>query len=117
MFQMMGVFAEFERAMIAERVRPALRGPGVRANALGVPQSLPHWRNESVKLWRFPAGPVSASLPNSLELIPAQCSESVSLSSRRRSRCEARQTLVEAGCSIQDVSSLGQAPAGASRAS
>jgi DNA invertase Pin-like site-specific DNA recombinase len=37
MFQMMGVFAEFERAMIAERVRAGLawaRGEGKRSPAL-----------------------------------------------------------------------------------
>jgi hypothetical protein len=62
MFQMMGVFAEFERAMIQERVRAGL----ARVNALGVPQSPPHSRNESVRLWRLLGGPVSASLPNSV---------------------------------------------------
>jgi hypothetical protein len=36
---------------------------------------------------------VSASLPNSLELTPARCSGSAALSSRTRSRCEARQTV------------------------
>jgi hypothetical protein len=45
----------------------ALRGPGVRVNASGVPQSLLHWKSESVGLWRLLGGPVSASLPNSLE--------------------------------------------------
>jgi hypothetical protein len=40
----------------------ASRGPGVRVNALGVPQSPPHSRNESVRLWRLLGGPVSASL-------------------------------------------------------
>jgi DNA invertase Pin-like site-specific DNA recombinase len=34
MFQMMGVFAEFERAMIQERVRAGLRGPRMRASSL-----------------------------------------------------------------------------------
>jgi Resolvase, N terminal domain len=33
MFQMMGVFAEFERAMIAERVRAGLGRPGIRVIA------------------------------------------------------------------------------------
>ena len=37
------------------------------------------------------------SLPNSLELTPAQCSGSAALSSRTRSRCEAGQT-VASGC-------------------
>jgi hypothetical protein len=43
MFQMMGVFAEFERAMIRNESVLASRGPGVRVNASGVPQSPPHW--------------------------------------------------------------------------
>ena len=34
MFQMMGVFAEFERAMMAEQVAPGLGGPRTRANDL-----------------------------------------------------------------------------------
>jgi DNA invertase Pin-like site-specific DNA recombinase len=34
MFQMLGVFAEFERSIIAERVRAGLCGSGLRANAL-----------------------------------------------------------------------------------
>ena len=34
MFQMMGVFAEFERAMIQERAAPGLRGPGARGSGL-----------------------------------------------------------------------------------
>src|SRR5262249_4890064 len=88
MFQMMGVFAEFERAMIQERVRAGLaRGPGVRVNALGAPQSPPHSKNESVRLWRLLGGPVSASLPNSLELTRARCSGSAALSSRTGCRC------------------------------
>ena len=32
LFQMMGVFAEFERSMIQERVRAGLARPGARAN-------------------------------------------------------------------------------------
>src|SRR5262249_29655401 len=81
MFQMMGVFAEFERAMIAERVRAGLaraRGEGKR---LGRP---PNSKNESARLWRLLGGPVCASLPNGLELTPAQCSEAAALSSTAR---------------------------------
>src|SRR5262249_26009083 len=116
MFQMMGVFAEFERAMIQERVRAGLaraRGEGKR---LGRPPIPPHSRNESVRPWRLLGGPVSASLPNSLELTPARCSGSAALSSRTRSRCEAGQT-VAAGGSIQNDSGLPQGPAGASGSS
>jgi hypothetical protein len=59
--------------------------------------------------------PVSASLPNSLELIRARCSGSAALSSKTRSRSEAGQTLA-AGASIQNDSGPPQGPAGASRA-
>src|SRR5204863_1364588 len=82
----------------------------MRVNALGVRQSSPHSKNESVRLWRLLEGPVPASLPNSLELIPARCSGSAALSSKTRSRCEAGQTVV-AGSSIQKDSALPQGPA------
>ena len=77
LFQMMGVFAEFERAMIAERVRAGL----ARARGEGKRRLPPHSKNESARLWRLVGGPVCASLPNGLELTPAQCSESAALSS------------------------------------
>ena len=35
----------------------AWRGPGVRVNALGVPQSPPHWKSESARLWRLLGDP------------------------------------------------------------
>jgi DNA invertase Pin-like site-specific DNA recombinase len=38
MFQMLGVFAEFERAIIQERVRAGLAGRGPRARRLGRPR-------------------------------------------------------------------------------
>ena len=41
MFQMMGVFAEFERARMRNESVLASRGPGVRANASDVRQSPP----------------------------------------------------------------------------
>ena len=40
MFQMMGVFAEFERAMIQGRVAPGLRGPGAREASWSASNSL-----------------------------------------------------------------------------
>jgi DNA invertase Pin-like site-specific DNA recombinase len=60
MFQMMGVFAEFERAMIQERVRAGLaraRGEGKR---LGRPPIASHWKNESARPWRLLGGPECA---------------------------------------------------------
>ena len=78
-----------------------------RVNALGVPPRPPHSKNESVRLWRLLGDPVSASLPNSLELTLARCSGSAALSSRTRSRPEAGQT-VAAADSIQKDSGLSQ---------
>jgi DNA invertase Pin-like site-specific DNA recombinase len=67
MFQMTGVFAEFERAMIAERVRAGLARARSEGRRLGRPRRLPsHLKNESVRPWRLLGGPVCASLPNGL---------------------------------------------------
>jgi len=50
MFQMMGVFAEFERAMIQERVRAGLRRAVSEGKQLGRPRELPpSWRSASEK--------------------------------------------------------------------
>jgi DNA invertase Pin-like site-specific DNA recombinase len=50
MFQMMGVFAEFERAMIQERVRAGLARARSEGKRLGRPPIAPARRNESVRL-------------------------------------------------------------------
>jgi Resolvase, N terminal domain len=97
MFQMMGVFAEFERAMIAERVRAglarALRGPEVRVNASDALRSTQHSKSESVRLWRLHGGPASALLPNGSGSTPERCSGSAALSTAQgppsHSRCRA----------------------------
>jgi DNA invertase Pin-like site-specific DNA recombinase len=47
MFQMLGVFAEFERAMIAERVRAGLARARGESKRLGRPQLPRHSKNES----------------------------------------------------------------------
>jgi Resolvase, N terminal domain len=76
---MMGVFAEFERAMIAERVRSGLaraRGEGKR---LGRPPIAPTLEKRIREALAAPGGPVCASLPNSLESILGQCSASAAL--------------------------------------
>ena len=77
MFQMMGVFAEFERAMIAERVRAGL----ARARSEG--KRL--WRNESERLWRLLGGLAYGSLPSGSALIHRQCSASAALSTTQAS--------------------------------
>ena len=63
MFQMMGVFAEFERAMIQERVRAGL----ARAKSEG-------------RLWRLLEGPACVRSPRSLGSILALCRGSAALS-------------------------------------
>jgi hypothetical protein len=92
---MMGVFAEFERAMIAERVRAGLARARSEGKRLGRARQFPRRsKSESVRRWRLLGGPVCASLPS--ESIPGQCSASAALSTARASpeqplvRAEAR---------------------------
>ena len=49
MFQMMGVFAEFERSMIQERVRAGIARARSEGKQLGRPPWMPPWKNESVR--------------------------------------------------------------------
>jgi DNA invertase Pin-like site-specific DNA recombinase len=60
MFQMMGVFAEFERSMIVERVRAGVaraRASGTKSGkAFGRPRTPWTWKSESVTLWRLLGG-------------------------------------------------------------
>ena len=58
MFQMMGVSAEFERAMIQERSERALRGPRRRGNDSVGPRSIQRLRTRSVRLYGAPRRPV-----------------------------------------------------------
>jgi DNA invertase Pin-like site-specific DNA recombinase len=80
MFQMMGVFAEFERAIVQERVRAGLKRAKSEGKQLGALGSLPRWRSASGRPWRFRDGQVCASLASSSVLILARCSESAALS-------------------------------------
>jgi DNA invertase Pin-like site-specific DNA recombinase len=52
MFQMLGVFAEFERSIIQERVRAGLQRASVKVNDLVGRQSRPNWLSESGRPWR-----------------------------------------------------------------
>jgi hypothetical protein len=80
----MGVFAEFERAMIAERVRAGLaraRSEGKRLGRLPIAPTLEKRIREALA-----ATPgVCASLPNNSESILAQCSASAALSTAQAS--------------------------------
>ena len=81
MFQMMGVFAEFERAIVQERVRAGLKHARSEGKQLGRPRiALLRWRSASGRPWRFRDGQVCASLASSSVLILARCSESAALS-------------------------------------
>jgi DNA invertase Pin-like site-specific DNA recombinase len=85
MFQMMGVFAEFERAMIAERVRAGLARARSEGKRLGRPPLPPHSKNEFARPWRLLEGPVCESSLNGSGSIPGQCSALVALSTAQAS--------------------------------
>src|SRR5262245_58080497 len=96
MFQMLGVFAEFERTMIAERVRAGLaraRGEGKR---LGRPPIAPSLEKRIREALATPGRPgVRVIAPNGSASIPGQCSGSAALSppqasSPRYSHCAKR---------------------------
>jgi hypothetical protein len=65
MFQMMGVFAEFERAMIQERVRAGLARARGRASSSAGPGWPRTSRTASRKPWRSLGAPACASSPSS----------------------------------------------------
>jgi DNA invertase Pin-like site-specific DNA recombinase len=50
MFQMLGVFAEFERSMIQNGSAPGLGGPKRRVKSLAGPGERPTWKSESLTL-------------------------------------------------------------------
>ena len=79
MFQMMGVFAEFERAIIQERVRAGLKRAKGEGKQLGRPRIAPSWRSASGAL-ATPDGQGCVSSPSSSVSIRAPCSGSAALS-------------------------------------
>ena len=76
MFQMMGVFAEFERAMIQDESAPGLRGPVVRANAWGGRRYPKGWKTPYGPRWPSLAAPVFARSPSGSASIHRRCSGS-----------------------------------------
>jgi DNA invertase Pin-like site-specific DNA recombinase len=90
MFQMMGIFAEFERAMIQERVRAGLARARSEGKRLGRPPIAPALENESVRLWRLLGGLAYGSLPSGSASIHRQCSASVALSTAQASPWRSR---------------------------
>src|SRR5919109_4129427 len=71
MFQMMGVFAEFERAMIAERVRAGLARAKSEGKQLGRPRIAPELEKRIREALATPGRPGIRVIANSLELTPA----------------------------------------------
>jgi DNA invertase Pin-like site-specific DNA recombinase len=70
MFEMMGVFADFERSMIVARVRAGVaraKASGTKSGkAFGRPRTPVDLESESVKLWRLLGGLASTrSQPSS----------------------------------------------------
>src|SRR6516225_1745039 len=90
MFQMMGVFAEFERAMIQERVRAGLARARSEGKRLGRPPIAPALEKRIREALATPGRPGIRVIAERLGVNPStvqrQCSASAALSSRTRSR-------------------------------
>ncbi len=80
MFQMMGVFAEFERSIIQERVRAGLARARSEGKRLGRPTMPRSWKSKSGPLWPSRAVPACERSRRSSALIRARCSGSAALS-------------------------------------
>ena len=81
MFQMMGVFAEFERSIIQERVRAGLARARSEGKRLGRPTIAPEiGKPRSGPRWPSPGVPACARSRRSSALIPARCRGSAALS-------------------------------------
>ena len=73
MFQMMGVFAEFERAMIQERVRAGLARAKSEGKRLGRPRIAPELEERIRKALVTPGRPACARSRSGSGSIPARC--------------------------------------------
>jgi resolvase-like protein len=98
MFQMMGVFAEFERAMIAERVRAGLARARSEGKRLGRPPIASALEKRIREVLATPGRPGVRSSPNGLESIPGQCSGSAALSPPQASPSYDREGHEMSGC-------------------
>ena len=90
MFQMMGVFAEFERAMIQERVRAGLARARSEGKRLGRPPIAPALEKRIRRLWRLLGGLACGSLPSGSASIHRRCSGSAALSTAQASPWHSR---------------------------
>ena len=81
MFQMMGVFAEFERAMIAERVRAGLRRAKDEGKRLGRPRIAPELekRIQAALSDRKRTGEGVRGIAKRFGVTPVRCSRSPAL--------------------------------------
>jgi DNA invertase Pin-like site-specific DNA recombinase len=76
MFQMLGVFAEFERAMIAERVRAGLARARSEGKHIGRPSIAPALEKRIREALATPGRPGVRVIAKRFGVTPAQCSES-----------------------------------------
>src|SRR3954449_10032876 len=74
MFQMMGVFAEFERSMIRERVNAGIARAKADGKHCGRPSSTPSWKNAFDRLWLLLGAQEFTSLPSSLGWVAGRSS-------------------------------------------
>jgi hypothetical protein len=74
MFQMMGVFAEFERSMIRERVHAGIARAKASGKHCGRPFIDTKLEGASVPLWLHLTGRVCTRSPSSSALVRARCS-------------------------------------------
>src|SRR5256884_7738522 len=90
MFQMMGVFAEFERAMIQERVRAGLARARSEGKRLGWPPIAPALEKRIREALATPGGLAYGSLPSGSASIHRLCSASAALSTAQASPWRSR---------------------------
>ena len=90
MFQMMGVFAEFERAMIQERVRAGLARARSEGKRLGRPPIAPALEKRIREALATPGRPGIRVIAERLGVNPSQCSASAALSTAQASPWRSR---------------------------
>jgi DNA invertase Pin-like site-specific DNA recombinase len=86
LFQMMGVFAELERAMIAERVLAELARARGRVNGSVAPPIAPTLEKRIREALAAPGRPGVRVLPNGSELIPDSAADQPPFRRRKRRR-------------------------------
>ena len=90
MVQMLGVFAEFERAMIQERVRAGLARARSEGKRLGWPPIAPALEKRIREALATPGGLAYGSLPSGSASIHRLCSASAALSTAQASPWRSR---------------------------